>query len=363
MHIFKWVTALKIFKKIVSLMSIIFIFSLITLIIIKPSLCREGAINGILICGRVIIPSLYPFTVCVLVLMKSGILNKLYFISPVISKIFGINAQQFVIMLLSFIGGFPVGARLINEYTASGGTDKKQGGIMLNYCINAGPAFIVGSVGIGITGSKEIGYILLISHILSALVICFICRFFSSSPMPLTKTEKNKLSITDTFVISASDAASSVLNVCAFVILFSAINTYLTDFSKTVPFLKWILYFTEVTNGISNTNNILLISFILGFGGICVWCQVISAAKLVKINYALFILFRILQGGFSSAFTYILLKICNISIETFSNNKAFSLNLLYSTPALSISMLIMCIVFLISLRTKKYNAKILEDVL
>ena len=362
MHIFKWVTKLKIYKKLISLITIIFVFGFIVLIIVNPALCRDGAINGILVCGRIIIPSLYPFTVCVLFLMKSGIVNRLDFITPVTVKILGINAREFIIMLFSFIGGFPVGAKLINECVASGKTDKTRGGVMLNYCINAGPAFIIGAVGIGITGSREVGYILLLSHILSALILCLLCRFFLPPQKENAKFRKSNIALTDAFVLSAAEAASAVLNVCAFIILFSAINTYLTEFSEHIPILKWILLLTEVTNGITNTNNILLISFLLGFSGICVWCQIISAAKAVKINYFLFVLFRVLHGAISAVLTFVLLKIFSISIETFSNNRSYSLKTLYSTPALSISMLIMCIVFMISVATKKYSSKILEDV-
>ena len=44
----------------------------IVILILKPELCTKGAAEGLLLAGRVIIPSLFPFTACVLFIMKSG---------------------------------------------------------------------------------------------------------------------------------------------------------------------------------------------------------------------------------------------------------------------------------------------------
>ena len=50
------------------LISVIFI--LITVLIVFSDICKTGVERGIMICGNVIIPSLFPFTVCVLMLMN-----------------------------------------------------------------------------------------------------------------------------------------------------------------------------------------------------------------------------------------------------------------------------------------------------
>lgn len=342
-------------------LSLIILFTL--LIIINPAVCKDGAINGILISGRIIIPSLFPFTMCVLFIMKSGILQKLDPLTPITKALFGITADKFSLFILSLIGGFPVGARLIKESYANGEITETEGRIMLNYCINAGPAFIIGAVGAGIMGSREIGYLLLASHILSSLVLCLLSRFFKTEEKNSPNINKIHISLADNFVVSASEAASSVFNICAFVILFSAINAYIKAFSLKLPFLKYLLLLTEVTNAVTYTDNIILISFLLGLGGFCVWCQVISAAKGIKIKYSLFVLFRLLHGILSAAFTKLGLKIFGITLPTFSSDSQFSFKALYSTPALTVSMLAMSIIFAISISCKKYSAKILEDII
>lgn len=353
---------MKFLKKLLFLFSIALILIFTVLIIIKPSFCRDGVIKGILICGRIVIPSLFPFTMCVLFIMKSGIFSKLSFATPVFKTLFGISAEQFTVMLLSFIGGYPIGAKLIDQAVSQKNISKKNGSVMLNYCINAGPAFIIGAVGTGFINSKKIGYILFSAHILASLTICIISRFFTEKNDKPPRNINKSISVSDNFTQSAAEAAVTLFNISAFVILFSAINSYLDYFSSKFTFLKYILYFSEVTNGISYTNNIFMISFMLGVSGICVWCQVFSCTKSLKINLGVFILSRLLHGSLSVLFTKILLKLTKTSVTTFSCGKAHSFEALYSTPALAISLLSMTVIFLLSLNNKKYTLKILEDI-
>lgn len=354
---------MRIIKKLSYLLSSAIFFSFISLIILKPDICRDGAINGILICGRIIIPSLFPFTVCVVFLLKSGVLSKLTFASPVFRFLFGISAEQFAVVLLSFIGGYPIGAKLIDQCVSQKNVSKKNAGIMLNYCVNAGPAFIIGAVGVGFLSNKSIGYVLFFSHIFASIVLCFISRFFIDGNNINTKINTKSIPLTDNFTQSTAEAASTLFNISAFVILFSTINSYITYFSAKYPILKNILYISEVTNGISHTNNIYLISFILGFGGICVWCQIFSCVRNLKINYFMFILSRLFHGFLSIIFTKLLLNITKTSAPVFSAGKVQGYAMLYSTPALTISMISLIIIFLISISNKKYVSKILEDIL
>ncbi len=334
------------------------LFSLITFffllcLIIEPEICKEGVIRGVLLSGRVIIPSLFPFTVCILILQGSAFFEIFEFLSPVTKRIFSLSAKEFSVFLLSMLGGYPVGAKLLSESSIEG----KKASLMLNYCVNAGPAFIVSAVGFGILGSREIGYILLVSHILSAFILCFVLKFF----MPETSEKKIKikaLSVADNFVLSTAKASETVFSICAFVILFSGINSYIESLS-----LKPVSFLLEVTNAVTKTNNIYLISFLLGFSGVSVWCQVMAAAKRIRINFPLFLLCRILQGVLSFVFTLLLVELTNIALPTFSNGKVFVSRVVYATPQLALSMLVMAIIFIISLQTKKYAGKITEDMI
>ena len=331
------------------------VIMLIILIVAEPQICRNSAYKGLLLCGRVIIPSLFPFTMCVLFILKSGIFEEL-------SKITGLNFYEFGVISLSFIGGYPIGAKLLNEAVKQNRISPLRASRMLNFCVNAGPAFIVGAVGDGLLQSRKLGYYLLLAHIISSAVLGVFISVITKKEQVNTAKQPQMLGFADNFVLSSAEAASAVMSVCGFVILFSFINGYISFLAQKFAGLKSLTFLTEVTNAVSQTDNLFTIAFLLGFSGFGVWFQVITLAREFKINIWKFILFRILHGTISAALLFVILKIFGVSVPTFSNGKAFSVTYIYSTPVLSVCMLLMCIVFVISLEGKKYAGKITEDI-
>lgn len=336
-----------------------FIISFAALLVTFPSVGREGVIGGILLCGRVVIPSLFPFTMCVLFIMKSEALEHLKFLSPITQKLLGLNFKEFSIFFLSLIGGYPIGARLLSEAADNKQISSKRAERMLLFCVNAGPAFIISAVG-GVFASKEIGVVLLISHITASLLLCRFIPKGNSQLLCAINKKSIKLSLADNFVASAAGASSTLISICGFVILFSAINSYMLFFGEKIAAFKKIAVLLEITNSLLLVRNIYLLSFLLGFGGICIWCQIIAASGRLKINKPLFCLTRILHGSISSGLTYIIVKLFRITVPTVSHSLSFKP--IYSTPAVTVSLLIMGIVFAASLAGKKYNCKLLEDV-
>ncbi|MBO5321307.1 MAG: hypothetical protein J6B22_01710 [Clostridia bacterium] len=350
---------MKIKKRIFSFLMCILLLSFAVLMIIKPEICKKSVASAILLCGQVIIPSLFPFGVCVLFLMKSGICENLEFLSPITLKISGLSAYPFFIFLFSMLGGYPIGAKLLNEAVESEILTQKQAEKMLCFCVNAGPAFIVSAVGNAVLKNTNIGYILLISHILSSLSICR----FSGKITAWPQKTNTYLSASDNFVSSASSSANAVTGICFYVILFSAVTGYIDYFSKEFPILKSFLYITEITGAVTKTRNVYIISFLLAFSGICIWCQIFSVAKAIKINVFKFAFFRIFHGFLSSLITFLILKIYPLETETFSNISSFPTKVFVSGKALGISLFILGIVFIISLSNRQNSQKMLEELL
>ena len=343
-----------------SVLCLISIFML--LIVLNPEPCKKGVINGLLLCGRVIIPSLFPFTVCVLFLVKTDFLSFLKPISKITAYLFNLDSEQFSIALLSFIGGYPIGAKLLNEAVTFKKISPEKAGVMLNFCINAGPAFIISAVGSSVFNMRKIGILLYISHLSASVIICLLSRKKLKDKPKIKIARKPNSNIADNFVISVSGASSAMMNICGFVILFSCINASVLPLCKGSETLTFLCGMLETTNALALTKNIYLISFFLGFSGICVWFQVLSICKNIKIKIIPFILCRLSHGALSSLFTYVLLKIFKITLPTLSNNRIFSTQILYGTPALAVSMAVTGIVFVAALTTRKYNCKILEDI-
>lgn len=335
--------------------------TILLLLLISPEPCKKGVVSGLMICGNVIIPSLFPFTVFVLFLLKCDIIGYLAPLSKFTKYVFGQNIDMFGVMLLSFIGGYPIGGRLIKELCAQGRITKENARIMLCYCVNGGPAFIVITVGSGLLNSTKAGVVLLASHIAVSLILALICRRFIKEEKDFERNE-NYLGFADALVSAVADASGSILGICSYVILFSAINNYINFFSEKYFFLKPLSYITEVTSGLINTDNIYRISALLGFGGMSIWCQVISEVKKISIKIDLMIIARFFHAILSSLFTYVMLRFFPITLQTFSNLKGFDYNTFSSTPDLGICLFIMTLLFLISLFNKNRGGNLLSDI-
>ena len=323
-----------------------------------PDISRLGAVSGLMLCGKVIIPTLFPFVFCVLFIMNCGVSNKFNFFDKSVSLLFGLNSTEFFIMLLSFIGGYPTGAKLLDNYAKESNSSRRSEYILC-FCVNAGPAFIVMAVGEGILHSKILGYCLLIAHILSSLVLAVAFKFFLKNIKSQNEYTLKSYNTSDNIVISASASANATLSVCGYVILFSVINALVNKAAVKIPFFGYFLPLLEVTNAIAESNNVYHISFLLGFAGICVWFQVAGLVKNFKFNIYLFVISRFFQGILSIAFLKILIKIFSPTIPTYSNSVAFSGAVAYKNISLSFSLVMMIILLVLSIFSKKRVEKLI----
>ena len=340
-------------KKILKYFGVFIIFIFMILIILNPKNSAQGAVNGLLLCGNVIIPSRFPFAVCISFLMNSGIVLVLKPFNRIFIKIFGMNFEMFSLFLLSFLGGYPIGAKLLNDSVKNKKITQDNARVILNFCINAGPGFIILAVGIGVLNNRLLGVILFFSNIFSSiLIVLFLKKKLKLQDKASDKTAS--LNFAENFVTSTTESAKAIFTICSFVILFSTISSLLEN-------LKFITPFFEVTNAIYITKNIYFLSFLIGFAGISIWFQIFNICKNFKISYFSFIFFRILHGFLSSFITYFLIKIFKISVTVFSNNIDFSFSPYNIGLSATFSLIIMGIIFIISLNNEKKGGNILKD--
>lgn len=292
------------------------------LIFIKPDEIKGGVRDGLLLCAEIIIPSLFPFTIISLFLFKSGIIQFLgKLISPITKQLFHLDENTIGIVFLSFISGYPVGARLINELYENKCISLKKAETMLYYSVNGGPAFIVIAIGCGLLNNEKLGFILLSAHILSAIIICFtVARFESKEESTPSNFKKEK--VMSAFVNSVADSTSTMFAICSWVVIFSVINVIIDIFCKGIELNVFLSSIFEVTNGIkklSTVGTVPAISFALGFAGFSVHMQVLSSFKTLRISMIPFLIFRAINGLLSAIICSIILHFFPIARQTFSS--------------------------------------------
>ena len=343
------------------------ILSAAAVFVFSPSV-RSGISDGIYLCISSVIPSLFIFTAIALFISSSGLAalaGKLA--EPVSKRLFGINGEQAAVMLLSFVSGYPVGARLIADLYRRNRITREKGCLMLLYSVNAGPAFIITAVGVSVMGSESDGVRLLVSHLSASLIMAAAVGFYikksDSKKGPDMHQDigmdSGRVYLSDVFVNSVSGAASAMISICAFVVLFSGIGgivSVLPLSSKASESVKALL---EVTVGIQSCtrNNIGKASFLLGFGGISVLFQVISSAGELRPSALPLLLSRIVHGTLSFTVIKLTEHFFPRSVETVSAGTPVAGGAVHTSPAACAALIFLSFVLIFYTRSAKSHVQ------
>ncbi|MBP9989317.1 MAG: hypothetical protein KBT46_07445, partial [Ruminococcus sp.] len=193
----------------------------------QPQAMSAGMRNGLYLCTATIIPSMFPFLVVSDFLIRSGMCSYFGRISAkIINFIFRLPGCSACVIFMSLIGGFPVGAKMTAQLIEEKEISNEQGKRLLLFCVNGGPAFTIGVVGVSMLKSEKAGIIIYISLVLSSLLVGFISRFFAKENDNV-KIKSEPFFEVSVFVKSVNQSARAVINICAWVLVFSFINGYL----------------------------------------------------------------------------------------------------------------------------------------
>lgn len=296
-------------------------------VLIYSQECSNGAIKGIEMCLSVLVPSLFPFMAISSFIVKSGIsqtLGKPF--KLIMKKIFGLDGCFASVIFLALIGGYPVGARGISALYESRMISKHQAKKAAMFAVCSGPGFLINFVGMSIYKNKTIGLIILASQIISVLLIGITLNLFDKEKNSYnSNTEQSvcRLPLGNTVVESALDSAKGVLNICVFVVLFSAFCGILDSIIGDGIFKNCILCLLEVcaaVNTCAENSPIEMIAFAAGFGGICVHFQIYTALGKIKINRLSFFCIRIIQGVITALLTHLGLSLIKTETMVFSTS-------------------------------------------
>ena len=295
-------------KKIFDRLFLVCLILIAAALLIVPVCAVQGAELGLKNCARAIIPSLFPFFVVTNLLTSLGYTQQL-----------GSSC-----LLLGLIGGYPVGAQtVVNQYQC-GTISKQEAQRLLLYCNNSGPAFIFGVVGHGVFQSFRTGLALYLIHVASAILMALAVKIKRTDKRLNKLADISRTSFPKAVTASIRQAGISTIQICIFVIFFSILCTYFQYFlsQKWVNpiIIKLLLGSLELAGGVtmlSTINNQIvrfcLISFLLGFGGLCVTFQTYSILEETDLSAKYYLPAKILQGTLSVLLAVPISRFLNLS--------------------------------------------------
>lgn len=273
-----------------------------------------------------IFPSLFPFLIVSELLSYTSVISflsaKFERIMRPLFRVPGIGAYPFIMGLLS---GYPVGAKIVADLRNNNFISKSEGERLLIFTNNAGPLFVIGSVGVSIYLNSTIGFLLLGINVVSSVFTGFIFgKFFSGDARGVSNsTELSFSSLADVISRSIKKSFFTLSNVCGFVILFSLVISMVRASGVLSLFNNvWIEYLVlgilEITNGIKLVStisahslfwNLVITAVLLGTGGLCVLLQVWSVVSNTDLSIKPYFFGKIFCGLFAGFLMFVVLNL------------------------------------------------------
>ncbi len=323
-----------------------------------------GAMEGLLYCGNILIPSLFPFAVFSALAVKSGFAESFgKWLSPISKRLFHTDGTVATVILLGFVGGFPIGAKGVATLYEERKISKTTAQALTMFLVGGGVGFTVTVIGISFYRNVVVGVILWGCQIFSQILLGVIaCRKIQYQPIDNGKIQRKGLS--ECIVESTKSGVESMLLLCGMVVLFSCIFGILEDvgiteyieflleklslsinISKSLPCILW-----EVTKGCQSCFNegcpLWLISFALGWGGICVHFQIYALVSELEIAKGKFMLYRLCQGGISALLSWIVMEFYQPTVNVYGSVSKYTANLSTASYTGSVALIGMSLIFI-----------------
>ena len=285
-------------------------------LIYNPSKYINVCYKAIILWAVSVLPSLLPFFFLTLLLTY---LNAFSLVAKTFSKptriIYKTSGYASIVQILSFISGYPVGAKLISELYKNKKIESSEATKISTFSSTSGPMFVIGSVGVGMFNDKKVGALLLITHLISAILNGIIFRRYGNDKISNAPIS-NSIYKGNLLYDCAYNTTMSCLIIGTFIAFFNVFCQIIIDFKILYPLtllfniifkseslsIGFLTGLIECTNGcfalgmIKSHLSIALAGFLISFGGFCIILQSITFLKQAKVNIKIFLISKIIQG-------------------------------------------------------------------
>ncbi len=292
--------------------------------LISPLDYIEGTLSAFILYAKNVLPALFPFIFFNKLLTMIGSASELSaLLKKPLAKVYHAPAITGYVVVMSIFCGYPIGSKLTRDLYDNGAIGKQSCliiSVLSNVC---GPIFIIGTIS-SMLGSTLSGYIIYLSHILSAFINAFIYR-------PKNKELDTNYNLSTTYddILSKSmiDSIISIAVVGGYIAIMSFIITlvdkiYLTNLITTtlehigidseVTKSVWYGLF-EMTRGLANlskcnlnaTSSIPIATFLVTFGGACIALQSLNYTAKCGVTLPKYLCAKLSQAIIATAISII----------------------------------------------------------
>ncbi len=256
--------------------ALVVFFLLCGVLLCFPAAASTGANRGLAVCGNVLIPTLLPFMALSSFLVESGLSDTVgRRFSRVTAALFGLPGCCAAGIFLAFIGGYPAGAAACAKLVKSGRLSVADARRMMRFCVVGGPAFVVGTVGVGLLGSAFHGWLLLFTEWAAALLLGVVGGCGHRKKRVSAAAPAAAKPLLSAAVCAVGDAARAMVVMSGFVTVVSCFLSVLDAVGLPKAVTDIVAAVSEVSVGcLAVSPRVVALAACIGFGGLSVHGQI-----------------------------------------------------------------------------------------
>ena len=291
----------------------------LALFLCVPGAAGAGARKGLALCAQALIPSLFPVSVlagCIL-RMGGGDLAGRWAGRP-FRRLYGLPESGAAILLLGFLGGYPLGARLAAEACRDEALSKEEASRLAGLGNNAGPAFLLGVAG-GVFGSAALGALLLGLQLCSGLLSGVLLREDPRERAHVGPLPRAPMPFGAALPQAIGESAGAMLRLTGAVVFFQAVmgalEALLPPTALPHPLRVLLMGSLELSGGVALVSggdpmgSLPLLAALCGWGGLCVHLQAAEAFHQAGLPLGPYLKHKGLQAGIALLLGQIVLSI------------------------------------------------------
>lgn len=254
-----------------------------------PKAVFVGASSGLLLWYQIVLPTLFPFLLISNLLLNTGsiqIMSDAF--GKMVSVIFSVSSNAAFVVIVGFLCGYPMGAKMAADMVEQGYISQKEGEYLLSFCNNSSPGFILNYIILKNLKQQELLFpTVIILTIAPIIVSLFTRKRYSHDDKQIKLPMKKKKWTFQELDYAIIDSFQILIKVGGYIILFSVVIVLLKQVVSENTYINCLLSTLEITNGVQilNTSSLqfewkyILILALTAFGG---WCSVAQTQCVVQ---------------------------------------------------------------------------------
>lgn len=295
---------------------------LIVLLLRYPTLSLEYASTGLDLWLKKMIPTLLPFMILSGIMIRMNLTESFVrLLHPLLHRLYGTSKNGSYTVVMGFLCGFPMGARIVGELRETGRLSRGESARLLYFCNNIGPIYFLSYVVPVLAIEKPLVPFLIMYGIplIYGLTLCRIVPFFhGQTEIPRSFGDNDTLSDIHTSaspqknqrmpLLAAVDASvlSGLIGIAklgGYMVFFNLLNIAFVPFRHVSADLLGIYQcILEITSGIDHSGHFLFypILILLPFGGFSCIAQTYSMISRTDLSVRPYVFHKVIQAALTA---------------------------------------------------------------